>query len=136
MVAPPAPSWRLLLGLKPLAVRFELQSATALAIARRLTVHPAVQRVRYPGLDDPLAARYVRAFGPLLSFDVADAERAARTERSLRLIENATSLGCVASTLEARARWEGDRVPPSLLRLSVGLEDTEDIWADLAQALG
>ena len=56
-------------------------------------------------------------------------------ERALKLIENATSLGGVASTLEARARWEGDRVPPGLLRLSVGLEDVDDLWADLAQAL-
>ena len=56
-------------------------------------------------------------------------------ERSLRLIENATSLGGVASTLEARARWEHERVPAGLLRLSVGLEDVEDIWADLARAL-
>jgi cystathionine beta-lyase/cystathionine gamma-synthase len=77
----------------------------------------------------------VKAFGPLLSFDVADAEHAVRVERTLRLIENATSLGGVASTLEARARWEGERVPPGLLRLSVGLEDVEDLWADLAHAL-
>jgi cystathionine gamma-lyase len=91
--------------------------------------------VRYPGLGDPVAARYVRAFGPLLSFDVADADTAARVERSLRLIENATSLGGVASTLESRFRWEPERVPPGLLRLSVGLEDPDDLWADLAQAL-
>ena len=56
-------------------------------------------------------------------------------ERSLRLIENATSLGGVASTLEARERWEGDRVPAGLVRLSVGLEDVDDLWDDLAQAL-
>jgi cystathionine beta-lyase/cystathionine gamma-synthase len=91
--------------------------------------------VRYPGLDDTVAARYVTAFGPLLSFDVADGENAARVERSLRLIENATSLGGVSSTLEARARWEGERVPAGLLRLSVGLEDVEDLWADLSHAL-
>ncbi len=97
---------------------------------------PAVQRIRYPGLDDPVAARYVRAFGPLLSFDVADGDRAARVERALQLIENATSLGGTASTLEARHRYEGDRCPPGLLRLSVGLEDADDLWADLAQALG
>ena len=96
------------------------QSQTALELARRLSEHPAVERVRYPGLGDPVAARYVSSFGPLLSFDVADAERAVQLERSLRVIENATSLGGVASTLEARERWEGDRVPPGLLRLSVG----------------
>jgi cystathionine gamma-synthase len=91
--------------------------------------------VRYPGLGDPVAARYVEQFGPLLSFDVSDAEHAVRVERALTLIGNATSLGGVASTLEARARWEPARVPPGLLRLSVGLEDVEDLWADLAQAL-
>jgi cystathionine beta-lyase/cystathionine gamma-synthase len=135
IVAAPDPAWLLLRGLKTLAVRVDHQSAGALEIARRLASHPSVKRVRYPGLGDAVAARYVGAFGPLLSFDVADAKRGARVERSLRLIENATSLGGVASTLEARARWEGDRVPPGLLRLSVGLEDVEDIWADLAQAL-
>ncbi len=135
IVAAPDPAWLLLRGLKTLALRVERQSASALEMARRLTDHTEVRCVRYPGLGDAVAARYVRAFGPILTFDVADADRAVRVERSLRLIGNATSLGGAASTLEARARWEGDRVPPGLLRLSVGLEDVEDIWADLAQAL-
>jgi len=135
IVAAPDPAWLLLRGLKTLGVRVARQSETALALARRLEGHRAVQTVRYPGLGDPLAARYVSAFGMLLSFDVAGAEQALAVERGLRLIENATSLGGVASTLEARARYEGDRVPPGLLRLSVGLEDVEDLWADLAQAL-
>ena len=135
IVAAPDPAWLMLRGMKTLAVRVPRQSATALELARRLAGHRGVERVRYPGLGDPIAERYVDAFGPLLSFDVADAESAARVERSLRLIENATSLGGVASTLEARARYEGDRVPPGLLRLSAGLEDVEDLWADLAQAL-
>lgn len=136
IVAAPDPAWLLLRGLKTLAVRAERQSATALELARRLSEHPRVVTVRYPGLDDPVAARYVRAFGPLLSFDVADAEEAARVEVSLRLIDNATSLGGVTSTLESRSRWEGARVPPGLLRLSVGLEDVDDLWTDLVQALG
>jgi len=135
IVAAPDPAWLLLRGLKTLALRVHRQSDSALELARRLTQHPAVRRVRYPGLDDPVAARYVSRFGPLLSFDVAGAEQALNVERALALIENATSLGGVASTLEARARWEGDRVPPGLLRLSVGLEDVDDLWADLAQAL-
>jgi cystathionine gamma-synthase len=135
IVAAPDPVWLMLRGIKTLAVRVERQSASALELSRRLAADERVQRVRYPGLNDPVAARYVHAFGPLLSFDVADAEAALRVERSLRLIENATSLGGVASTLEARARWEGPRVPAGLLRLSVGLEDVEDLWADLAQAL-
>ncbi len=135
IVAAPDPAWLLLRGLKTLALRVQRQSATALELARRLSEHPNVERVRYPGLGDPVAARYISAFGPILSFDVADAARAAAVERSLRLIENATSLGGVATTLEARARWEGERVPAGLLRLSAGLEDVEDLWADLAQAL-
>jgi cystathionine beta-lyase/cystathionine gamma-synthase len=135
IVAAPDPAWLLLRGLKTLPLRVARQSETALTLAGRLAEHPAVKRVRYPGLGDPVAARYVKAFGPLLSFDVADGERAEHVERSLRLIENATSLGGVASTLEARRRWEGDRCPPGLLRLSVGLEDPDDLWTDLAQAL-
>jgi cystathionine gamma-synthase len=135
IVAAPDAAWLMLRGMKTLALRAERESASALELARRLASHPAVRRVRYPGLGDAVAARYVDAFGPLLSFDVADVDQALAVERSLRLIENATSLGGVASTLEARARWEGERVPPGLLRLSVGLEDVEDLWADLAQAL-
>jgi cystathionine beta-lyase/cystathionine gamma-synthase len=136
IVAAPDPAWLLLRGLKTLSLRVQRQSATALELARRLSSHPAVHCVRYPGLGDEVAARYVSAFGPLLSFDVADAEHAVRVERGLKLIENATSLGGAASTLEARARWEGDRVPPGLLRLSAGLEDVDDLWNDLTQALG
>jgi cystathionine gamma-synthase len=135
IVAAPDPAWLLLRGMKTLAVRVERQSASALELARRLQAHPAVATVRYPGLGDPVAARYVTAFGPLLSFDVAGADQALSVELGLKLIENATSLGGVASTLEARARWEGDRIPPGLLRLSVGLEDVEDLWADLTRAL-
>jgi cystathionine gamma-synthase len=135
IVAAPDPAWLTLRGMKTLALRVERQSAGALELARRLAAHPKVEHVRYPGLGDPIAEKYVDTFGPLLSFDVADAEAAARVERSLELIENATSLGGVASTLEARERYEGSRVPPGLLRLSVGLEDVDDLWADLTQAL-
>ena len=135
IVAAPDPAWLMLRGMKTLALRVERQSATALELARRLAGHPNVERVRYPGLGDPIAERYLEAFGPLLSFDVTDADRATQVERALQLIENATSLGGVASTLEGRARWEPERVPPGLLRLSVGLEDVDDLWADLAHAL-
>jgi cystathionine gamma-synthase len=99
-------------------------TANAQEIARRLEAHPTVERVRYPG------------FGGLMSFDVAGgAEAAQRVETSTKLIKNATSLGGVASVLETRARWEGDRVPENLVRLSVGLEDVDELWADLEQAL-
>jgi cystathionine beta-lyase/cystathionine gamma-synthase len=74
-------------------------------------------------------------FGGLLSFDVADGETARRVETSTRMIVNASSLGGVSTLIESRSRWEGDRVPPGLLRVSAGLEDPEQLWTDLEQAL-
>jgi cystathionine gamma-synthase len=131
----PDVAWLLLRGLRTLAVRIERQSATALELARRLDGHPAVFRVNYPGLDDPVAATYLDAFGGLLSFEVADGAAARTVETSTQVILNATSLGGVESLIESRHRWEPERVSPGLLRLSVGLEDVEDLWADLDQAL-
>ena len=138
IVAAPDPAWLLLRGLKTLRLRVRRQSETALELARRLERHPRVERVRYPGLGDPVAARtFAGGFGGLLSFDVAGgAEAARRVERSTRVIVNATSLGGTGSVLETRARWEGDRVPANLVRLSVGLEDVELLWDDLQRALG
>ena len=131
-------AWLLLRSLKTLDLRVRRQSESALEIARRLAEHPNVEVVRYPGLGpDPLAARYLEGgFGGLLSFDLAGANEARRVETSTRLIGNATSLGGVDTTIESRHRWEGDRVPTGLLRLSVGLEDVQAIWADLEAALG
>jgi cystathionine gamma-synthase len=131
------PAWLLLRSLETLEVRVLRQSATALEIARRLADDPRVVAVRYPGLGDARAERWMRGgFGGLLSFDVADGEGALRVEASTRLIANTTSLGGVRSNMESRYRWEPDRVPPGLLRLSVGLEDAEALWSDLDQALG
>jgi cystathionine gamma-synthase len=133
-IAAPESAWLLLRGLKTLRTRVDRQSATALELARRLANHPCVERVRYPGLADERAARYMNGgFGGLLSFDVAGDARA--VERATRVIVNATSLGGVESVIETRHRWEGDRVPENLLRLSVGLEGTDELWADLEQAL-
>jgi cystathionine gamma-synthase len=109
-------------GLLSLELRVRRQSETATELARRLSAHPAVKLVRYPGL------------GGVISFDVAD-DAARAVETSLRLIRNQTSLGGVASSLESRHRWEGDRIPKGLLRLSVGLEDADLLWADLERAL-
>ena len=135
-IAAPDAGWLLLRGLKTLELRVRRQSETALELARRLSEHPAVERVRYPGLGDELAARYMEGgFGGLLSFDVADGATARCVETLTRVIANATSLGGTRSTMESRRRWEGDRVPEGLLRLSVGLEDVEALWADLEQAL-
>jgi cystathionine gamma-synthase len=123
IVAAPDPCWLLSRSLKTLAVRMERHTANATDLAERLRAHPAVEVVRYPD------------FGGLLSFDVADGDTARRVETSLRKIKNATSLGGVESVLETRTRWEGDRVPAGLLRLSVGLENVGELWADLEQAL-
>ncbi len=133
-IAAPDSAWLLLRGLETLAVRVERQSATASELARRLAEHPRVETVRYPGLGDPLAARFMEgAFGGLLSFDVTGDAR--RVETATRVIVNATSLGGTRSTIETRRRWEGERVPAGLLRLAVGLEDVDVLWADLEQAL-
>jgi cystathionine gamma-synthase len=138
IVAAPDPAWLLLRSLPTLEMRVLRQSASALELSRRLAAHGAVERVRYPGLGGEVAAHYMRGgFGGLLSFDVAGgAEAARRVETSARVIANATSLGGVESVIETRHRWEGDRVPENLLRLSVGLEDVDVLWTDLEQALG
>jgi len=122
-VAGPDVAWLVLRGLATLEVRYARQTETASSLAERLKRHSAVETVRYPG------------FGGLLSFDVADADAARRVETATTLVRNMTSLGGVTSRIEARSRWEGDRVPPGLLRLSVGLEDVDSLWADLEQAL-
>jgi cystathionine gamma-synthase len=121
VVAAPDPAWLLLRGLKTLEPRVRRQTETAKELASRLEAHASVETVRYPG------------FGGLISFDVAG--DAGKVETSTRLIKNATSLGGVESTMESRHRWEGDRVPENLLRLSVGLEDVDELWADLEEAL-
>ena len=124
IVASPDEAWLLLRSLKTLEVRIRRQAETAGELAKRLAAHPAVEAVRYPGL------------GAMLSFDVRGGAEAARSvETSVGLIANATSLGGVSSVLESRSRWERERVPPGLLRLSVGLEDAEALWDDLAAAL-
>jgi cystathionine gamma-synthase len=123
IVAAPDAAWLLLRSLKTLDARVGRQTETAALLAERLRTHPAVEIVRYPGL------------GGLLSFDVADAETARKVETSTRVIVNATSLGGVTTLIESRSRWEGDRVPPGLLRVSAGLEDPETLWTDLEQAL-
>jgi cystathionine gamma-synthase len=121
IVAAPDAAATLVRGLETLDERMARHTETATELARRLEAHPAVSKVRYPG------------FSGLISFDVADARR---VETSTQRILNATSLGGARSTMEGRHRWEGDRIPPGLLRFSAGLEDVEVLWADLEQAIG
>ena len=123
IVAPGDTAWLVRRGLETLEVRLARQEATAGDLAVRLAGHPAVEVVRYPGLSF------------LVSFDVRDGEAAGRVERAVETIENATSLGGTRTKLEARHRWEGDRIPTGLIRLSVGLEDPEELVADLGSAL-
>ena len=121
IVTAPDPCWLLLRSLKTLETRMERITSTARELAERLRAHQAVEVVRYPG------------FSGLMSFDVAGDAR--KVERATRLIQNATSLGGPDTVIETRSRWEGERVPENLVRLSVGLEDVDALWADLAQAL-
>jgi len=125
-IAGPLEVFLALRGLRTLAVRFERASANAAELARRLSDHPGVARVRYPGS------------GAILSIDVAgDAEAAERVCSATRLWLHSTSLGGVESQVERRRRHpsESEQVPVNLLRLSVGIEHVDDLWADLDQAL-
>lgn len=137
----PWEAWLTLRGLRTLALRVERAGSNAAELARRLSGHPAVEMVRYPGLpDDPghdLASRQMCGFGAMVSFDVRGGAAAADAAVArLRLLTAATSLGGVETIIERRARWEGeDALPPGLLRMSVGIEAVEDLWADLDSAL-
>ncbi|MEO6886580.1 MAG: aminotransferase class I/II-fold pyridoxal phosphate-dependent enzyme [Jatrophihabitantaceae bacterium] len=130
-------------GIRTLAVRMERAQANAMDLARRLEGHPAVTRVRYPGLpSDPGHERATRlhdGYGAMISFEVAgDAADADRLCQRVRLINHATSLGGVESLIERRAMHQIDAdsgTPPNLLRFSVGIEHVEDLWTDLQQAL-
>jgi len=128
-------------GLRTLPVRLARAQDSAGVLATRLREHPAVERVRYPGLaDDPghaLATRQMTGFGAMLSFEVRGGAAAADAVcRALRVVTNATSLGGVESTIERRAKLAGqEHIPAGLLRFSVGVEHVEDLWDDLSQAL-
>jgi len=134
--------WLALRGIRTLDVRLERAQKNALILAERLSTHPAVEGVRYPGLPtDPFhqrAASFMKGFGAIVSFEVKGGVAAAeRACDSSRLIAHATSLGGVESLWERRHRWQGEsvHVPENLIRLAVGIENVEDLWADIDQAL-
>ena len=139
----PFEAWLLLRGLRTLDVRVRTQAATALTIAARLAGDARVSHVLYPGLAQhpghAVAARQMGGgYGGMLSIRVKGGERAAIANAAqVRLWKRATSLGGVESLIEHRASVEGpgSPCPPDLLRLSVGLEDPDDLMNDLAQAL-
>ncbi len=119
-------AWLAVRGMRTLHLRVERAQANAAELARRLGEHPAVQLVRYPG------------FGAIVSVELAAGALAADLlPRKTRLWVHATSLGGVESTLERRRRWKSEptTVSDALVRLSVGVEDVEDLWEDLSRAL-
>ncbi len=119
-------TWLALRGMRTLHLRLERAQANAVVLAERLAAHPAVGEVRYPG------------FGAIVAPVLASADAADLLVRSTSLWVHATSLGGVESTFERRRRWktEAATIPEGLVRMSVGIEDVEDLWADLEQALG
>ncbi len=106
---------------------------------QRLAAHPAVTAVHYPGLaSDPFherAARLMDGFGAMLAFEVeGGAEAAQAVADRVRVIVHATSLGGVETLIERRSRYADEAAPEALLRVSVGIEAVEDLWADLGGA--
>ncbi len=136
-------AWLLLRGMRTLHLRVRAASENAMVLARRLQSHPAVERVTYPGLESHPQHAIAKAqmqggFGGMLSFELkGGADAALGVIARLKLIKVATSLGGVETLIEHRRSIEGpdSDVPPGLLRLSVGIEHADDIWADLEQAL-
>ena len=118
-------AWLALRGLRTLHLRVERSQSNAIELARRLVDHPAIAEVHYPG------------FGVVISVVLATAEAADLLTHSTSLWVHATSLGSVESTFERRRRWktEAATIPDGLVRMSVGIEDVDDLWADLQQAL-
>ena len=142
-IAGPFEAWLALRGLRTLAIRLRQSQESALELATRLSKHPKVSKVRYPGLPtDPhhqTAKKFMTGFGAVLSFEItgtaADADKVCSAST---LISQATSLGGVETLWERRHRWsaESPSIPENLIRLSVGIEDVEDLWADIESALG
>ena len=138
----PFEAWLLQRGLRTLDVRVKTQTASAAILAERLAAHPHIAGVLYPGLPShpghTVAARQMSGFGAMLSIRIKGGEVAAiSTAAAVELWNRATSLGGVESLMEHRASVEGldTPCPSDLLRLSVGLEDPDDLYADLDRAL-
>ncbi|MCH0538802.1 cystathionine gamma-lyase [Streptomyces sp. MUM 203J] len=135
----PMEAWLAHRSLATLQLRVDRQCENALLLARALADRDEVSGLRHPGLPgDPsheVAAGQMRRFGSVVSFALADRERAERFLDALRLVDDATSFGGVRSTAERRARWGGDDVPEGFIRFSVGAEDPDDLVADVLRAL-
>jgi cystathionine gamma-synthase len=138
----PFEAWLALRGIRTLSLRLNKAQENALELAKRLSSHPNVDRVRYPGLPtDPhhqMAKSFMKGFGAILSIEVKGGAAAAdKACESSKLVTYATSLGGVESLWERRQRWgsEAPSIPDNLVRISVGIESIEDLWSDIDQAL-
>ena len=138
----PFEAWLALRGIRTFPIRFERAQANALEIASRLLRHPKVDHVYYPGLESDQfhqrAASFMHGFGAVLSFTLhSGVNEAEKVCESSKIITHATSLGGVESLWERRRKWSGESlsVPETLIRLSVGCENVEDLWSDIDQAL-
>jgi cystathionine gamma-lyase len=135
----PMEAWLAMRSLVTLPLRLEKQSQNALAIAEFLAGNSHVRAVRYPGLQShpahALAASQMRFFGPVVGFELPDRAAAERFLQASHLLVEASSFGGIVSSAERRARWRGDDVSEGFIRLSAGCEASEDLLADLDQAL-
>lgn len=135
----PFEAWLAHRSLATLDLRLARQAANALAAADLLAASPLVTDVRHPWRpSDPayaVTALQTRRGAGLVCFTLPDADAAQRFLTAARLVAEATSFGGVRSSAERRARWGGDALPAGFVRLSLGCEDTDDLLADLAQAL-
>jgi cystathionine gamma-lyase len=131
-------AWLVLRSIGTAGLRFERQCQNALAIALALRAHPGVRSVRYPGLpDDPsheIANRQMSRFGGIVAIELEDAAAVHALVRSSNLLVSSTSFGGIHTSIDRRARW-GDSVGEGFARLSAGIEDTDDLIADIEQAL-
>ena len=132
-------AWLVLRSLGSAGLRFERQCHNAQALAVMLLTHPAVKSVRYPGLpDDPshqIATLQMKRFGGLVAIELENAQAVhTLVERSALLVAS-TSFGGIHTSVDRRARW-GDPVADGFARISAGIEDTDDLIADLEHALG
>jgi cystathionine gamma-synthase len=141
-IAGPFEAWIALRGLRTFALRMQRSQENAMELATRLSKDSRISKVRYPGLATDsyhsLAKSFMKGFGAMISFDVnASVEQVDLMCDSSKLITNATSLGGVESIWERRRRWatESATVPENLIRFSVGIENVDDLWADIQQAL-
>ena len=141
-IAGPFEAWLALRGLRTFPLRMKKSQENAMDLAQRLEKHPAISRVRYPGLaSDPFHERaksFMKGFGAVVSFEVkATVEQIDLMCNSAKLITNATSLGGVESLWERRRRWktESETIPENLIRFSVGIENADDLWADIQSAM-